>query len=165
MIIRKPFRQTIRVARTTQQLDERALEAGLSLVDDLGPYDAFSDILVLSEHFDVLDEQYPGSKLILSTRDLDEWVDSRRRHVERNVERQARGEYHGTFLRVEPDAWIAEYRTHHARVAAYFADRPDDLLTIDISASDGCARSSAARSPTHRSPGATATPTWIPSYS
>lgn len=116
---------------------ERALEAGRPLVDDLGPYDAFSDILVLSEHFDVLDEQYPASKFVLNTRPLDDWIDSRRRHVERNVERHARGEYHGTFLTVDPDGWTAEYVAHHARVRAYFADRPDDLLTIDISAGDG----------------------------
>ena len=37
----------------------------------------------------MLDRQYPGSKFILTVRDLDDWLDSRRRHVETNIERHA----------------------------------------------------------------------------
>ncbi len=34
--------------------------------------------------------QYPGSRFVLTVRPLDAWVDSRRRHVERNMARQRR---------------------------------------------------------------------------
>jgi hypothetical protein len=116
---------------------ERALAEGRPLLEDVDDVDTYSDILALSANFDVLDAQYPGSKFILTVRDLDEWLDSRRRHVETNVERHARGEYSGTFLVVDYPGWISERTEHDRRVRTYFADRPGDLLVIDISAGEG----------------------------
>jgi hypothetical protein len=120
-----------------RKLVERALEEGRPLVEDLGEFDAFSDILCLSENFAVLDRQYPGSKFILTTRDLGEWLHSRRRHVERNRERKARGEYDGTFLEVDLAGWREEFLAHEARVHEYFAGRDDDFLVMNIAAHDG----------------------------
>ncbi len=111
-------------------------EADKPLLSDIGDWDAYSDIWVLSERFDVLDRQHPGSRFILTTRPREDWVESRRKHVLRNQERAARGEYTGNFLDIDPDAWRAEWDLHHQRVAAHFAGR-DDLLTIDITAGDG----------------------------
>ncbi len=84
----------------------------------------------------MLDRQYPGSRFVLTTRTVDHWVESRRKHVLRNRERAAAGDYTGTFLEIDPDAWRAEFAAHHARVAAYFAGR-DDLLTFRITEGDG----------------------------
>src|SRR6478609_6913841 len=111
---------------------ERALADGRPLLEDIEDADAYSDILALSTNFDVLDRQYPGSKFILTVRDLDDWLDSRRRHVETNAARHARGEYGGTFLVVDYAAWTSERLEHEGRAHAYFADRPDDLLVLDI---------------------------------
>jgi hypothetical protein len=116
---------------------ERCLREGRPLLEDIDEADAYSDILALSTNFDVLDQQYPGSRFILTVRDVDDWIDSRRRHVEANVERKARGEYPGTFLTVDEAGWRAEMTEHHARVRAYFAERPDDLLVMDIATGDG----------------------------
>lgn len=115
---------------------ERALADGDPLVDGLGAYDAFSDIWCLSENFALLDLQYPGSRFVLTTRPLDSWLVSRRRHVERNISRRDAGLYHGDFLDVDEAGWINQYRTHHEQVAEYFADR-SDLLVMDITAGDG----------------------------
>jgi hypothetical protein len=115
----------------------RASKHGMPLLAYLGDYDAYSDIQSLSLRFDELDEQYPGSKFILTTRDLDGWLDSRRRHVERNQVNREKGTYTGQFLVVDYDAWTAQYRDHHARVRAYFADRPRDLLEMDITTGAG----------------------------
>lgn len=115
---------------------EQALAEGRPLVDDFPDHDAFSDIWCLSEHFALLDEQYPGSRFILTTRDLDAWLTSRERHVARNRQRRDEGTYTGTFLEVDREAWTAEYRSHHRAVAAYFAGR-DDLLVMDITRGDG----------------------------
>ena len=116
---------------------EQALLDGRPLLEDLEDADAYSDILALSTNFDVLDRQYPGSKFILTIRDIDQWVDSRRRHVELNVLRRARGEYSGTFLTVDLEGWRAEMEAHDVRVRAYFAGRASDLLVMDISRGDG----------------------------
>jgi hypothetical protein len=116
---------------------EAALAEGRPLLSGLEEVDAYTDILALSTSFALLDEQYPGSRFVLTVRDVDDWLASRRRHVETNVERRARGEYQGTFLTVDYDAWRAEMTAHHARVTEYFNDRPGDLLVMDITAGDG----------------------------
>jgi hypothetical protein len=115
---------------------ERAFREKRPLVDDLPGYDAFSDIYDLSARFALLAEQYPGSRFVLTTRDLDGWIESRRRHVERNRVRKAAGEYGGTFLEIEPDEWAEQFRSHHEAVEAFFADR-DDLLVMRITEGDG----------------------------
>jgi len=115
---------------------ERAIREGRPLLEYLGDYDAYSDIQRLSTSFDVLDAQYPGSRFILTTRDVDGWIDSRRRHVERNQERKDRGQYEGTFLEIEPERWREQYAEHHARVAAYFDGR-DDMVVMRVTEGDG----------------------------
>ena len=115
---------------------ERAIREGKPLLEYLPDRDAYSDIQRLSVSFDVLDEQYPGSRFILTTRDIDDWMDSRRRHVLRNRERKERGEYDGTFLEIEPDRWRRQFVDHHRRVEEYFAGR-DDLLRMSITGGDG----------------------------
>ena len=120
----------------TGDIIRRAAAEGRPLVEDLDEYDAFSDLAVLSKQFPLLDEQYPGSKFILTTRPMEPWVESRRAHVLRNQERATTGEYTGNFLVVDPDAWREEFIDHHARVEAYFAGR-DDLLVFKITEGDG----------------------------
>lgn len=120
----------------SRQAVERAIREDKPLLEYLGDYDAYSDIQRLSVNFDVLDRQYPGNRFILTTRDVEEWLDSRRRHVLRNRERKARGEYDGTFLEIEPDRWRAQFVGHHERVEEYFRDR-DDLLVMRVTQGDG----------------------------
>lgn len=118
-------------------LIKRAINEGKPLLHYIDPrYDAFSDTPV-TYYFDLADVQYPGSRFILTVRDLDAWLDSRRRHVERNQQRKAAGEYHGKFLNVTPDDWTREYRRHERRVLSYFAERPNDLLVFDVTGGDG----------------------------
>lgn len=119
-----------------RRIVERAFYEKRPLVEDLPDYDAFSDIWDLSHRFRLLVEQYPGSRFILTTRELDGWIESRRRHVERNLVRQAAGEYDGTFVEVDEDAWTEQYRSHHEAVERFFADR-DDLLVMRITDGDG----------------------------
>jgi len=114
----------------------RAVEAakaeGRPLLSHLDQrYDAFSDVLPLAEHFDLLDAQYPGSRFVLTVRPVDDWIDSRRRHVENNVRRRDAGEYTGAFLVVDEDGWRQEWERHVARVRTWFAGR-SDFLELDI---------------------------------
>jgi hypothetical protein len=107
----------------------RALDDRKPMLEYLDPEpDAISDVIAVTYYFYLADLQYPGSKFILTLRDMDEWLDSRRRHVERNQQMKAAGEYDGAFLTVDPDTWAIEYRRHEAVVRTYFAGRPADLL-------------------------------------
>jgi hypothetical protein len=100
-------------------------------------YDAYFDVASLVRNFAVVDAAYPGSKFLLSTRALDAWLDSRERHVLANRQPTGRRTYHGPFVVVDREAWVEEWHAHHAAVREHFADRPDDLLVIDVTAGDG----------------------------
>ena len=118
---------------------EAALAEGRPLLSGLDPaFDAFSDVLPIAEHFDVLDAQYPGSRFVLTVRPVDDWIDSRRRHVENNRRRRDAGEYTGHFLVVDEEGWRREWDRHVARVRTYFAGR-SDFLELDITTGEGWA--------------------------
>ena len=111
-----------------------AIDDGAPLLSNLDPrFDVFSDIGLLTRRFRMLDAQYPGSRFVLTTRPMDKWIDSRRRHVERNIALQAAGEYHRTFLVIDEEKWTVEWEQHVQRVHAYF-DRRANFLEIDLTA-------------------------------
>lgn len=99
--------------------------------------DAFSDIEQLINRFDLADNQYPGSKFILTWRDLDSWLGSRTRHVERNIQKKQMGKYRGNWLTIDLPAWKQLWHTHYLRVEEYFRGRANHLLKINICAGDG----------------------------
>lgn len=93
-------------------------------------------------YYKYLDYKYPGSKFILSFRDLSSWLDSaefiynkypatdkdiailRRMHIYESV----------TFDRQK---FIDAYHRHHDDVSRYFKNRPQDLLKINFSDDPG----------------------------
>lgn len=112
----------------------QAIDADAPLLSNLNPsFDAFSDIGLLSRRFGILDRQYPGSLFVLTTRNMDDWIDSRRRHVERNRALHETGEYEGSFLTIDTEKWTREWVHHIDRVHAYFDGRPD-FAEIDLTA-------------------------------
>jgi hypothetical protein len=115
-----------------RRLVEAALAEGRPLLSDLDPHiDAFSDVEPLYRNFELLDEQYPGSRFVLTVRPVEGWLDSRRRHVERNIRRQQAGEYDGAFLVVDEEGWRQDWEQHVDRVHRYFGAR-EDFLEIDL---------------------------------
>lgn len=98
--------------------------------------DAFFDCRPIERNFEAVDRHYPGSKFILHTRDVDDWLDSREKHVRRNQEAAERGTYTGPWLDVDRKAWADEWTQNHEAVRSYFAGR-SDFLEIDIAAGDG----------------------------
>jgi len=109
----------------------------------LGLYEAFTDnpIPFLYQR---LAARFPGSKFILTTRDLDDWLrsmewlfgegldrlDRRTRRLGRQVHRLLYD-----LRRFDAEVLTEVYRRHHLEVADYFEDRADDLLTIDVTRS------------------------------
>jgi Sulfotransferase domain len=121
----------------TRALVRQAIAEGRPMLDLLDPdVEAVSDLEEVTYNFDLADRQYPGARFILTVRDLDDWLDSRRRHVLRNREAKAAGKYSGGFLEIDLDEWENDYREHERRVRDHFAGRPDDLLVLDIPGGD-----------------------------
>jgi Sulfotransferase domain len=99
-------------------------------------YDAFSDIGQLSRRFVMLNTQYPGSRFVLTVRPVEQWLDSRRRHVENNIRLKAAGNYDGRFTVIDEEKWRREWSDHLDKVHAFFETR-DSLLEIDFTCGPG----------------------------
>ena len=101
---------------------------------------------LLSLYFDKIDQQYPGSKFILNTRQLNDWIVSRLNHIEQKVSYDHIENFISNFYKIinkycyDPkittkewiSIWIKMWNKHHAKVKSYFEKRSNDLLIYDI---------------------------------
>jgi hypothetical protein len=110
---------------------------------DIECFNALTDepcILVYKD----LDRQYPGSKFILTIREMCSWL----RSIERNG--NALREWRSRFPAVpvlhralygvaefDPAQFAQAYDRHVKEVKAYFGGRPQDLLVLDICGGEG----------------------------
>jgi len=107
--------------------------------DWMDDYDAASDIPIVP-FYPQLDAAYPGSKFILTVRNVDEWLQS----MEKWWGAEATTEYIidirlavfgiNTF---RADRLKYVYEKHLRDVREYFKNRPDDLLIMNICEGDG----------------------------
>jgi Sulfotransferase domain len=90
-----------------------------------------------------LDAAYPGSKFILTVRDMDRWLKSIEHDFERKkgVPKDRAGERYKIQMLVygteefDKEKFRQAYLEHERKVLDYFRDRPDDLLVFDITTS------------------------------
>jgi hypothetical protein len=104
------------------------------LLEGMEHYDAFFDFHKYDGTFKKLDEQYPNSKFILNTRNLEDWLISREKHVKRN---QKNPFYKGDFLKIDKTSWKVLWENYHNEVIKYFKNRPGDFLIIDVPGGEG----------------------------
>jgi len=113
-------------------------------LEELHEHEAAVDIPVVM-WFPFIDGCYSGSKFVLTTRSDSAWLESCKRHYaapwrrkkpqdwtanEREVARTDHAVY-GTW-QFDPILFAETKKRHEALVAEYFADRPDDLLIINL---------------------------------
>ncbi len=98
-----------------------------------------------------LDQNYPDSKFILTTRAAAPWLESVRKHFEKgyapraDLDGKSWWDYNNATRHVHPihsmmygratfdeETMLARYRAHEEGVREYFKDRPDDLLILDM---------------------------------
>jgi len=94
------------------------------------PWDSFQDIpwpLIYRE----LDQQYPGSKFILTVRDEEKWWNSALSEMGWRNSENVTLVYGASNPKGNKDLFMSIYRKHNAGVREYFADRPEDLLVMD----------------------------------
>jgi hypothetical protein len=119
-------------------------------VDRVRAYEALIDVPMCNE-FEVLDKMYPGSKFILSVRDLDSWLVSckfssnRFRWHDLRPEGRCGPEVFKAHMEIfnttayDEDKFIEGYHRHYSRVIDYFKDR-DDLLVYNLKDEDKLTR-------------------------
>jgi len=95
--------------------------------------------------FAELDADYPGSKFILTMRDVDGWLKSIERdmRLKQGVGREHRAEREKVLTikygrtSFDQEAFRKAFHEHEARVRKYFENRPDDLLVLNVTTSAG----------------------------
>ena len=112
-------------------------QQGEPLLKYIAEYDAYCDIGGIIYDFELLDRQYPNSKFIYTDRQIDDWIDSMIRHVRRNIENVRQNLYQTNFVKIEEERWRRNKITYSNRVKAYFQERQDDLLLMNIIEGDG----------------------------
>lgn len=114
-------------------------------------YDGITDITV-APYYEDLDHAYPGSKFVLTVRDEESWLRSCRNHwSHRPAWQQGEGEEHEIHMEIRrflraavyasyefhEERFRRAYRRHVESVKRYFADRPNDLLVLAVTAGEG----------------------------
>jgi hypothetical protein len=92
-----------------------------------------------------LDRAYPGSKFILTVRDVAGWLKSIERDMRRKLNvRRDRSEERKLLLTMHYGATTFDshqfskvFQNHIAEVSNYFRNRPDDFLLLDLTGSSG----------------------------
>ncbi len=79
-----------------------------------------------------LDQLYPGSKFILTVRDANEWYGSVLNHFNTTPSHMQELIYGYSYPADHKTEFLTIYRRHNLKVSQYFADRPSDFLTLDI---------------------------------
>ncbi len=79
-----------------------------------------------------LDTYAPGSKFILTVRDEESWLKSVVNHFGFVPDIMQKYTYGVGFPAGYEDVFLDRYRSHNAEVRAHFADRPDDLLELNL---------------------------------
>ena len=88
------------------------------------------------EYFRELDQQYPGSRFILNTRDIDKWIMSRMNFLHLGYFFCMHGDnFHDSQTELEK-CWKNHWHTHLESVREYFSGRPEALLEFDIEKDD-----------------------------
>ena len=144
---------TTSLARALEQLGYRAKhcpdfwldEQGELVVSpaDLRDFEALTDEPLVPIFRD-LDRECPGSKFVLTVREMDAWLTSIENNGNALREHRARipavpvlhETLYGSAV-FDRELYAAAYRRHVRAVEQHFADRPDDLLVMDVCGGDG----------------------------
>ncbi len=106
----------------------RVCEAAFAEVEK---YDAFQDNpwpIIYQE----LDQKYPGSKFILTTRPTDKWIKSVVGYFGSKDSSMRKWIYGVGHPEGHEDVYLERYERHYREVREYFQNRPEDILEISI---------------------------------
>lgn len=110
--------------------------------DLLESHDAFTDTPIPSL-YPALDAAFPGSKFILTVRDMEGWLKSCRKQFTQKLADKQNDAHNRLFVELYGTAVFDEalFRAGYERfvqgVTEYFKDRPGDLLILDVTAGEG----------------------------
>jgi hypothetical protein len=96
-------------------------------------HDAYLDIDAVRKCFRELDRDYPGSKFVLNTRDMERWVRSRLNHDAGAYIHFLNRKYDVELTWSEwAERWRRDFIVHEKLATDHFANRPHDFLRFDV---------------------------------
>lgn len=120
---------------------EKNYKNGDTLLLGIEDYDAYSDwnnpnTCYLYKEFDKV---YPNSKFILNTRNFEDWLLSREKHLKKkpNLKELQKKHPDSAWYNIDKEAWTKEWQEVHEDIITYFKDRPEDLLIINVPSGEG----------------------------
>jgi hypothetical protein len=100
-----------------------------------GQFDALQDV-PWAALFKELDQQYPGSKFILTIREEDAWLNSATKHFKDSYFSLHEWLYGEGVLWGSENIYRNRFRKHYEEVMSFFKNRPEDLLIMDFKKGD-----------------------------
>ncbi len=120
---------------TTNFLEGNNILKGIEKYEVYSDWDQAPNTVAIFKEFD---KQYPNSKFISNTRELQSWLDSRESHVKRNQENKLKNpELDVKWLKIDRKKWENQYNSHYSEIKNYFENREKDLLVFDVVGGDG----------------------------
>jgi len=83
------------------------------------------------DYYKTLDQHYPGSIFILNTRNVDDWIASRKKHSNGRIVQQLCS-FHDCATEEIEELWREMWWSTIDEIKSYFSDRDSDLLIFDI---------------------------------
>lgn len=128
------------------EITQGELKRGNFDLSILKKYQAITDTPVVP-YYPQFDKLFPGSKFILTTRDMDSWLVSVQKHwqtaptfenepIKREFQEFIRAAVYGT-IEFNKERFQYVYELHYKNVLDYFKYRQNDLLVIDICNGEG----------------------------
>lgn len=123
----------------------RNMLRGKKLLGKYEDFDVFTDMEVFLgnmifyahlECYKLIDIQYPDSKFILNTRNIDNWIRSRREHYKSQGLFDFLIKLHNTDENGLENIWRDQWTHHHKQVKEYF-EETNQLLVFDIEKDSG----------------------------
>ncbi|MBL1436961.1 MAG: sulfotransferase family protein [Rhodobacteraceae bacterium] len=111
----------------------KIIEKVLAVVDGVDAIQDSPNAFIYRE----LDAAHPGAKFILTIRDTADWLESYRRFFPDQNNPLRSWMYGVERLSGNEALYCKKYDAQNAEIVEYFADRPDDLLVMDLSKGDG----------------------------
>lgn len=84
-----------------------------------------------------LDDRFPGSKFVLTVRDQPSWRRSHERHFSANGACRIPERYRIADYAERREQILRDYLARNQEVQTFFADRPGDLLVLDVVGGEG----------------------------
>lgn len=107
-----------------------------AVLEVAGQFDAVQDVPWAALYRE-LDDRYPGSRFVLTERDEQSWLRSASRHFGDTHIPLHEWLYGRGRLAGNEQTYLDRYRQHQKEVKEYFADRPKDLLVMNLAENDG----------------------------